>query len=264
MGEKVEKVSGSFLSGFVVTGTSVLPRLTRRIDSLNTPATVSGANANYTAAQIARGIILRDTTAGNRTDTLPSAASIITGIANVYTLPQNEDSIVFAIENTGANTLTLAAGANTTLQGDFVIPASGYRLVTVIRNTSTTVVATVENPFAAPGSVPVQASNIIAASNQTYSAAQLLGGYITRNPSGGPRTDVTATGTQIDTDRTSLVVGSYFDVTLKNTAGAAQTITLNGGVGVTLIGAITVAQNETAVLRFIKTGTATYDVVKLG
>jgi hypothetical protein len=264
MGEKVEKVSGSFLSGFVVTGTSVLPRLTRRIDSLNTPATVSGANANYTAAQIARGIILRDTSAGNRTDTLPSAADIIAGLANIYTLAQNEDSIVFAVENTGANTLTLAAGANTTLQGDFVIPASGYRLVTVIRNTSTTVVATVENPLAVPGSVPVQTSNITAASNQTYSAAQLLGGYITRDPAGAPRTDVTATGAQIDTARTSLVVGSYFDVTLKNTAGAANAVTLNGGVGVTLISAIVVAQNETAVLRFIKTGTATYDVVKLG
>lgn len=264
MGEKVEKVSGSFLSGFVVTGTSVLPRLTRRIDSLNTPATVSGANANYTAAQIARGIILRDTTAGNRTDTLPSAASIITGIANVYTLPQNEDSIVFAVENTGANTLTLAAGANTTLQGDFVIPASGYRLVTVIRNTSTTVVATVENPFAAPGSVPVQATDITAASNQTYSAAQLLGGYITRDPNGATRTDVTATGTQIDNARTSLVVGSYFDVTLKNTASAADDVDVNGGSGVTIVHTITVAQNETAVLRFIKTGTATYDVVKLG
>ena len=62
----------------------------------------------------------------------------------------------------------------------------------------------------------------------------------------------------------SLVVGSYFDVTLKNTAGAANAVTLNGGVGVTLISAIVVAQNETAVLRFIKTGTATYDVVKLG
>jgi hypothetical protein len=33
---------------------------------------------------------------------------------------------------------------------------------------------------------------------------------------------------------------------------------------VTLIGAITVQQNETAVLRFIKTAAAAFDVVKLG
>jgi hypothetical protein len=263
MGEKVEKVSGSFLSGFVVTGTSVLPRINRRIDSLNTPATVSGANAVYTAAQIARGIILRDTSAGNRTDTLPDASDIKIGIANVYTLPAEGDSIQFEVRNDGNNVLTLAPGSATSLQGDFVIPSGGIRILTAYMVGSSAIVVSV-NPYAAPGSVPVQTSNITAASNQTYSAAQLLGGYITRDPAGAPRTDVTATGAQIDTARTSLVVGSYFDVTLKNTAGAANAVTLNGGVGVTLISAIVVAQNETAVLRFIKTGTATYDVVKLG
>ena len=264
MGEKVEKVSGSFLSGFVVTGTSVLPRLTRRVDSLNTPATVSGANANYTAAQIARGIILRDTTSGNRTDTLPSAADIIAGVANIYTLAQNEDSIVFAVENTGANTLTLAAGANTTLQGDFVIPASGYRLVTVIRDSSTTVVATSENPLSPPGTVPVNATVLNTAGNQTYSVSAYVGGYIARDPNGAPVTDVTPTGIQLAVANPTLPVGGYFDTTIKNTASGAETITLNGGVGVTLIGAIAIAQNETAVLRTIKTSSALFDVVKLG
>jgi len=263
MGEKVEKVSGSFLSGFIVTGTSVLPRITRRVDSFNTPATVSGANAVYTAAQIARGIILRDTNAGNRTDTLPGASDFAVGVPNIYTLPNTGDTLQFEVRNVGSNVLTIAPGSSTQLQGDFVIPAGEIRILTYIKNGSAAVVNSV-NPLAAPGQISVQTADITAASNQTYSAAQLLGGYITRNPNGGPRTDVTATGTLIDAGRTSLVVGSYFDTTLKNTASAAETITLNGGVGVTLIGAITVAQNETAVLRFIKTGTATYDVVKLG
>ena len=264
MGEKVEKVSGSFLSGFVVTGTSVLPRLTRRIDSLNTPATVSGANASYTAAQIARGIILRDTTAGDRTDTLPSAASIITGIANVYTLPENQDTITFGIQVSGGNTLTLAAGSNSELQGDFIIPSGGFRLITVNRNSSTTVVITAVNPYAPPGSVPVRGTVLATASNQTYSRTAYIGGYIARNPSGAPRTDVTPAAADLAASIPSLSVGGYFDVTIKNTAAGAFTITLNGGSGVTLIGAITIAQNETAVLRNIKTGAATFDVVKLG
>lgn len=263
MGEKVEKVSGSFLSGFVVTGTSVLPRINRRIDSLNTPATVTGGNAVYTAAQIARGIILRDTGGNDRTDTLPDASDISIGIANVYTLPALGDSIQFAVHNQGGQVLTLAPGSATSLQGDFVIPAYGIRVLTAYMFGSAAIVVAV-NPFAAPGSVPVQATDITAASNQTYSAAQLLGGYITRDPNGATRTDVTATGAQIDAARTSLVVGSYFDVTLKNTASAADDVDVNGGVGVTIVHTITVAQNETAVLRFIKTGTATYDVVKLG
>ena len=264
MGEKVEKVSGSFLSGFVVTGTSVLPRLTRRIDSLNTPATVSGANATYTAAQIARGIILRDTTAGNRTDTLPTAASIITGIANVYTLPQNQDTITFGIQVSGGNTLTLAAGANSTLQGDFIIPTGGFRLITVNRNSSTTVIITAVNPYAPPGVVPVRGSVLTTGGAQTYSITQYLGGYIARDPNGTAVTDITPTAVDLAASLPYLPVGGFFDVTIKNTADAAETITLNGGVGVTLIGAITVAQSQTAVLRNIKTGSATFDVVKLG
>lgn len=262
MGEKVEKVSGSFLSGFVVTGTAVLPRLTRRIDSLNTPAfTASGA---LTTAQIVRGNIFYDTNAGDVNVALPSAASLINGIANVYILANDGDSIEFLLNNDGANVLTLVAGANGTVQGDTVIPSGKSRTVTVIRNSPTTVAVSASNPFAAPGSVPVQATDITAASNETYTAAQLLGGYITRNPNGATRTDVTATGTQIDTERPVFTVGSYFDVTIKNTAIAAEDVNVTGGAGVTVIAAITIAQNETAVLRFIKTNTANYDVVQLG
>jgi hypothetical protein len=267
MGEKVEKISGSYFRGFTVGNSSVLPVLRRRIDGLNTPATVNTAGAEtYTAAQISRGIILRDPNGASRTDTLPTAAFIIAGVGNQYTLAENGDTIVFEVQNTAAAThnVTLAAGAGVTLLGDIVIPPLGSRILTAIRTGASAVQVTAVNPLAAPGVTNATATTITANSAQTYTAAQLLGGYIARDPNGAPRTDLTATAAQLNTAAPSLAIGSSFDVILKNTADAAETITLNGGANVTLIGAIAVAQNETAVLRFVKTAAAAFDVVKLG
>jgi len=264
MGEKVEKVSGSLLGGFIVSGTGVLPNIRRQVDTFNTPVFLQTGSTTLTVNQVVRGIILHDTNAGNVTDTLPTAADFIAGVANVYRLAHDNDSIEFAIKNDGLNILTLQAGANTNLQGDYVIPAGQYRTVTVVRTSGTTAVALVSNPLAASGQVPVRSSVITTAGAATYSAAQYLGGYIARDPNGNNRTDVTPTGAQIDSANPQLTVGSYFDTTIKNTADAVESITLNGGVGVTLISAIVIADSETAVLRTVKTGTATYDVVQLG
>lgn len=265
MGEKVERISGSFFRGFTVGGANILPILTRRVDSLNTPASVDTAGAaTYTAAQIGRGIILRDPNGGNRTDVLPTAALLIAGVANVYTLASNGDSVQWEVRNTGGFTITLSTGAGITLLGDIVLPAGATRVLTAIRTGASAATVIAVNPFAAPGQVPVQASTITATSAQTYTAAQYLGGYIARDPSGAGRADLVPTAAQINAANPALVVGSFFDTTIKNTADAAETITLTANTGVTLIGAITVAQNETAVVRTIKTGSTTYDVVKLG
>lgn len=265
MGEKVERISGSFFRGFTVGGANILPVLTRRVDSLNTPASVdTNGSATYTAAQIGRGIILRDTTGGPFTDTLPTAALLIAGVANVYTLASNGDSIQWEVRNVGAQVLTLAAGSGLTLLGDTVLPAGATRVLTAIRTGASAATVIAANPLAAPGQVPVQASTITTTAAVTYSAAQYLGGYIARDPNGAGRADLVPTAAQINAANPALVVGSFFDTTIKNTADAAETITLTANTGVTLIGAITVAQNETAVVRTIKTAAAAFDVVKLG
>jgi hypothetical protein len=262
MGEKVERISGSFFRGFTVGGVNILPILTRRVNSLNTPASVDTAGAaTYTAAQIGRGIILRDTNGANRTDVLPTAALLIAGVANVYTLAENGDSVQWEVRNTGAQVLTISTGSGITLLGDTVIPAGAIRVLTAIR-TAATVIA--EDPLAAPGQVPVQASTITTAAAVTYTAAQYLGGYIARDPNGAGRADLVPTAANINTANPALVIGSFFDATIKNTAAGAFTITLTANTGVTLIGTITVAQSETAVLRTIKTGATAFDVVKLG
>jgi hypothetical protein len=126
------------------------------------------------------------------------------------------------------------------------------------------VIITAVNPYAPPGVVPVRGSVLTTGGAQTYSTTQYVGGYIARDPNGTAVTDITPTGVNLGAATAYLPVGGFFDVTIKNTADAAETITLNGGTGVTLIGAITIAQSQTAVLRNIKTGSATFDVVKLG
>lgn len=265
MGEKVERISGSFFRGFTVGGVNILPILTRRVDSLNTPAAVDTAGpATYTAAQIGRGIILRDPGVAARTDVLPTAALLIAGVANVYTLAADGDSVQWEVRNTGSFAVTISTGAGITLLGDTVIPAGATRVLTAIRTSSTAATVIAANPLAAPGQVPVQATTITTASNVTYSAAQYLGGYIARDPGATARTDVTPTAAQINAANPALVVGSYFDTTIKNTASGSHKVILNGGSGVTLIGTIEASQNETMVVRTIKTAAAAFDVVKLG
>ncbi len=82
------------------------------------------------------------------------------------------------------------------------------------------------------------------AGSRTYTAAELLGGMILRNPNGGNRSDVTPTATQIVNAIEGCINGSSFEFTIRNTAGAAETITLTQGTGVTLSGTMTIAQNN--------------------
>lgn len=98
-------------------------------------------------------------------------------------------------------------------------------------------------------------TDITTAGAETYTAAQLATGVITRDPNGLARTDTTATATAIvegtpalDTD------GDILKCYVINTADAAEAITLAGGTGVTIsnVGQ-TIGQNESALLIFRRT-----------
>lgn len=79
----------------------------------------------------------------------------------------------------------------------------------------------------------------------TYLAAAILSGMILRDPSGGNRTDTTDTAANIIAAIAALSVDyGEFEFYVINTADAAETITLAGGVGVTLQGIDTIAQNS--------------------
>ncbi|MEW6263378.1 MAG: hypothetical protein AB1641_09890 [Thermodesulfobacteriota bacterium] len=102
----------------------------------------------------------------------------------------------------------------------------------------------------------------------TYTAAELIGGLVLRDPNGGDRSDVTPTAALIVAGIAGAVVGSSFEFTIRNTADAAETITITAGAGVTLSGTMTVAQNYSrrllAVCTDVGSGTEAVTVYSLG
>lgn len=99
----------------------------------------------------------------------------------------------------------------------------------------------------------------------TYTAAQMSGGLILRDPNGAGRTDVTPTAAQLiagfGLENDDEVASCY----LVNTADAAEAITLSGGTGVTIANAgQTIAQSESAVLLIRRTGAAAVSVYIFG
>lgn len=102
----------------------------------------------------------------------------------------------------------------------------------------------------------------------TYSAAELLGGLILRDPAGAGRSDVTPTAALIVAGISGAIVGSSFEFTIRNTADDAETITVTAGSGVTLSGTMTIAQNNSkrflAVVTNIGSGTEAVTIYSLG
>ena len=71
------------------------------------------------------------------------------------------------------------------------------------------------------------------AGNVTYTAADIVGGIITRDCAGASRTDVTPTAAQLVAAIPGVRIGDIVACYLTNTSDAAETITLSGGTSVT-------------------------------
>lgn len=102
----------------------------------------------------------------------------------------------------------------------------------------------------------------------TYTAAQLIGGFINRDPNGSGRSDVTPTAALLVAALPGAFVGQSVSFWIRNNADAAETITITAGSGCTLSGAgqstttITIAQNASksfrAVLTNVTSGSEAY------
>lgn len=102
------------------------------------------------------------------------------------------------------------------------------------------------------------------AGNLTYTPAMLLGGLILRDPQ-GDRNDVTPTGALLAAAIPNVKAGTSFIFTIRNTAGAAETITVTAGAtGCTLSGTMTIAQNNSKIFLVVFTSTTAYTVYSLG
>jgi hypothetical protein len=111
-------------------------------------------------------------------------------------------------------------------------------------------------------------TTITTAGAATYTAAQLKGGLILRDPNGSGRSDVTPTAALLVAALPSAVVGTSFVFTIRNDADAAETITVTAGSGATLSGTMTIAQNNLkqflVVLTNVTSGAEAYTVYSLG
>lgn len=138
-----------------------------------------------------------------------SAASVTAGQTRVLTAPDYNGTIATLA---GAETLT-----NKKLNGH----------VALSRNVDFMAAATVTTAGAA-----------------TLTAAQLLGGIVLRDPNGDNRSDVLPTAALLVAAIAGCVVGTAFEFTIRNTADAAETITVAAGSGGTVSGTATIAQNN--------------------
>ena len=99
---------------------------------------------------------------------------------------------------------------------------------------------------------------------RTYTAPELLGGLILRDPAGAGRSDVTPTAAAIIAELEDQPIGASFEFTIRNTADANETITVTAGTGVTLSGTMTIAQNNSKRFLAVVTGASTVTIYSLG
>ena len=98
----------------------------------------------------------------------------------------------------------------------------------------------------------------------TYTPAMLIGGMILRDPAGANRSDVCPLATAIIAAMVNPQIGDSFQFEIINTADAAETITVGTATGVTLVGTMTIAQNNCKRFLCIVTAAATVSIYSLG
>lgn len=117
-------------------------------------------------------------------------------------------------------------------------------------------------------------ATITTAGAATYTAAQMLGGLILRDPNGSNRSDVTPTAASLLAELAARIggdvpIGLSFEFTIRNDADVSETITVTPGTGGTVTGGgtMTIAQNNSKRFLVRVTGTganAAYIVYSLG
>lgn len=109
-------------------------------------------------------------------------------------------------------------------------------------------------------------TTITTAGDAAYSADEVLGGLILRDPNGAGRADTVPTAAALYAALKSPVKieGLSFEFTIRNTADAAETITVSTATGMTLSGTMTIAQNNSKTFKVVFATPSTATVYSLG
>lgn len=78
----------------------------------------------------------------------------------------------------------------------------------------------------------------------TYTVAQIFGGLLLRDPNGASRADLLPAAAAIVAALEGVAVGASLRFHIRNTADAAETITVTTNTGLTLSGTMTILQNN--------------------
>lgn len=76
----------------------------------------------------------------------------------------------------------------------------------------------------------------------TYTADQIIGGFIRRDTAGAPRADLLPTAASIYGVMKNCKVGDSFTFVIENNSALANAITVTTNTGLTLVGTMTIAQ----------------------
>ena len=179
----------------------------------------------YTAAELIGGLLLRDPAGGNRSDVTPTAALIVAGIAGCVV----GSGFEFVIKNTADadETLTLTGGATVTMSGAVKI---GYgqsrRFLAIVTNATPAAEAVTIYGYPDDQDARHLATVLTdaTAGAKTYTAGNLIGGLILRDPAGADRSDVTPIAADIVAGIHGCAVGSSFTFEIRNTADALEAL----------------------------------------
>ena len=218
--------------------------VTLATSSTDSPVGISYVEGNPTTASTAVGDVI--TVQMTRIAEVRYGGTVTRG----QNLTANSVGRAIAVtSNSGVQTIGKALTSG--VAGDF-----GYVLLNISNQVSTAPIRT------------TTVSTLATAGVETYTAAQLLGGLILRDPNGAGRNDVTPTAALLVAAIPGAAVGHSFEFTIRNTADAAETITVTAGSGVTLSGTMTIAQNNTrrflAVLNNVGAGTEAVTIYSIG
>jgi hypothetical protein len=227
--------------------------------------TATAGAVTHTAAQILGGLILRDPAGANRADLFPTAANIVAALPGCV-VGQTFDVTILNTAD-AEEIINMTTNTGLTLSGDMAIERYRSKTFRVVLTNVTVAAVTIyaldlaEKPRTA---VTTEAT----AAAVTFTAAQILGGLILRDPAGAARADLLPAPADIVAAIPGCVVGSSFEFTIRNTADANETITLTANGDSTVSGTATIAQNNSkrflAVVTNIGSGTEAVTVYSLG
>ncbi len=112
---------------------------------------------------------------------------------------------------------------------------------------------TVQNEIISKGIVP---SEVVTAGAATFTIAQLLTGFVRRDPTGSSRADLVPTAALMVAGIEGVFIGATFDFTIENTGSVGEVITVTTATGVTLDGSMTIDGGNLRHFRVEFTGVA--------